>query len=133
MLTVDENGLVTAIADGSATITATLEQNPTYSAEFTVTATETVDGVKFTTTVPQSLGAFESAQISAAYFEDGAETPDALTWLLSGADDTAFSYAVAADGKSISIDCFGYAVTPLTVKAYHGAESVSARITLEGI
>lgn len=132
VLTINENGLVTAIAEGSATVSATLAQNPAYSAEFPVTVTETADGVWFTSTVPESLGAYESVCITAAYFEDGAETADALTWTAEGADETAFSSLVSADGKSLSIDAFGYSATPLTVTASFGAYSASAQIALEG-
>lgn len=133
VLTVDPLGNVTAIAEGSAVITATLAQNTAYSATFAITVTQSADGVKFTTTVPETLGAYESAGIGAAYFVDGVEQSDALTWSFTGADETAFSALVSTDGKSASIDAFGYSATPLTVTVSCGAYTASAEIVLEGI
>lgn len=132
VLTVNNDGLITAVAEGTATITATLTQNPAYSAAMELTVTETEDGVAFTSTIPQTLGAFESATITAAYFLDGEEQADPLTWYVGGADETAYSYAVSTDGKSVSIDCFGYSTEPLIVTACHGADSATASIALEG-
>lgn len=133
VLTVDADGLVTAVSEGTATITASLEQNPANFAEFTVDVTETADGVDFTSTVPASLAAYESTAISAAYFEDGEETDDPIVWVLTGADENAYSHLVSTDGKSVSIDCFGYSETPLTVTANYGEYSASAQIELEGM
>ena len=132
VLTVNNDGLITAVAEGTATITATLTQNPAYSAAMELTVTETEDGVAFTSTIPQTLGAFESANVTAAYFLDGEEQADPLTWYVGGADETAYSYAVSTDGKSVSIDCFGYSPTPLIVTAAIGADSATASIALEG-
>lgn len=131
--TVDVNGIVTAIGEGNTTITATLEQNPAYSAGFQIQVTASADGVLFTTTVPESLGAYESANVMAAYFEDGEEQSDALTWKFTGADESAYSASVSADGKSASIQCFGYSETPLTVTAKYHSHSASTTIALEGI
>ena len=131
--TVDENGLVTAIAEGETTITATLEQNPVYSVTVPVKVTQTTDGVEFTTSVPASLGAFERVTIGAAYFEDGAETEEPLTWEFSGADKTAFSTDVSAFGTSATILCYGFSETPLNVTVRHGTDAVTASIRLEGI
>lgn len=132
VLTVNNDGLITAVADGTATVTATLSQNQQYSAAMELTVTETEDGVAFTSTIPQTLGAFESAAITAAYFLDGEEQDDPLTWYVGGADETAYSYAVSTDGKSVSIDCFGYSTAPLIVTAAIGADSATASIALEG-
>ena len=132
VLTVTNDGTITAVAEGTATITATLTQNPAYSAAMELTVTETEDGVAFTSTIPQTLGAFESASITAAYFLDGEEQDDPLTWYVGGADETAYSYAVSTDGKSVSIDCFGYSKAPLIVTAAIGADSATANIALEG-
>ena len=133
VVTVDENGLVTAIAEGETTITATLEQNPVYSVTVPVKVTQTTDGVEFTTSVPASLGAFERVTIGATYFEDGAETEEPLTWEFSGADKTAFSTDVSAFGTSATILCYGFSETPLNVTVRHGTDAVTASIRLEGI
>lgn len=129
---VDENGTVTAIAEGNAEITATLKQNPAHSASVALEVTETADGVSFTSTVPHTLGAFESTTVTAAYFLDGEATADPLTWTLTGADSTAYSADVAADGLSATVTCYGYSPTPLVVTAAHGTNSAVVKIALEG-
>lgn len=130
---VDADGLVTAIAEGNAVITATLEQNPAWSAALNITVTQSIDGVRFTTTLPEQLGAYESAAITAAYFVDGAEQNDPLTWSFTGAEETAYRAVITPDGKRANITCFGYSETPLTVTVTYGSYYAGATIRLEGI
>lgn len=131
--TVDENGLVTALTEGETTITAVLEQNPDYSMSAVLAVTEAADGVFFTGTVPETLGAYETVTLTAAYFEDGAETDEALTWEFSGAAPLSFAAEVAEDGKSAELTGYGYSAEPLTVKINYGAYSAEEEIALEGI
>ncbi len=133
VLTVDQDGNVTAIGEGSATVRVSVTQNPILHENFAITVTQSEDGVKFTSGVPETLGAYQGAAITAAYFEDGEEQPDALTWTVTGADENAASWLVSTDGKSLSIDCYGYSDTPLTVTASYGTYSASAEIALQGI
>ena len=129
--TVDENGLVTAVAEGEAVITATLEQNPNVSSDFTVSVAEVEDSVEWTSNVPKTLAAYEDCDISAAFFEKGDETDEPLTWTFSGAAQSA--YKAIAGGKAATIYCFGYSKTPLVVTASYGDMSVTAQIELQGI
>jgi len=135
--TVDENGLVTAISDGSAEITAYLAQNPMYSATaaLTVIPAESHSGVDFVSPVPQSLSAFQTVTLEARHFADGDETDDPLVWSFTGADATAYSATVANDGLSATIQCFGYSETPLVITAtFEDPEQfATAQIRLEGI
>lgn len=133
VLTVDENGLVTAIGEGNATVRVTLEQNPAWYADYAIEVTATADGVKFTSTVPESMGAYTTATLTAAYFIDGDEQSDALAWAFFGADTTAYSAAILPDGKSVSVSCFGYSAMPLVVTISYGTYTASTSITLEGI
>ena len=129
--TVDKNGLVTAIAEGEAVITATLEQNPNVFSEFPVSIAEAEDSVEFTSNVPKTLSAYEDCDISAAFFQNGVETSDPVTWTFDGAAQN--TYKVITGGKTATIYCFGYSKTSLTVTATHGDLSVTASIQLEGI
>lgn len=131
VLSVDGEGMVTAVAQGEATITATLEQNPAYSMSVSVTVTESEDGVGFLGTVPQSISAYESVTLTAAYYEDGQETENKIIFTVSGADD--FAYSAQVSGNSVTITGYGYSKTPLTVTASYGADSASVEIDLEGI
>lgn len=129
--TVDAFGLVTAVSEGEATITATLAQNTGYSASYTMEVTESEDGVAFTCTVPDSLGAYETALLTAAYYEDGQITGQFVTFTFSGADRSC--YATEVTGNSVIITCYGHSATPLTVTAAYGDKSESVTINLEGI
>lgn len=129
--TVDENGVVTAVSEGTAVITATLSQNPKYFAEFSVSVADAEDSVEFTTNVPAALSAFEDCEIGAAYFSGGEETDEPLVWTFGGAAQG--SYKAVFGGKSGTVYCFGYSATPLVVTASYGDKSATAEIRLEGI
>lgn len=129
--TVSAEGVVTALAEGNATITATLEQNPSYSASLSVEVTQSVDGVFFTTTVPKTIGFGETIEIEAAYVVDGTETSDVVSWSFSGAAETA--YKAEPSGNTATITCYGYNETPITVTASYGEYKETAEIRLEGI
>ena len=131
VLTVDENGLVTAIGEGSASVRVKLSQNTEYHANYWITVTASVDGVRFTSSVPDSLQACQSTTITASYFEDGVETAYPISWSFSGAYQTA--YSASTDGNTATVTCYGYSDIPLTVTASYGAYSVSDNIVLEGI
>lgn len=133
VLTVDEDGVVTAVGEGSATIRVRVAQNPNLHENYAITVTASADSVEFTTTPPEKLGAYIDTTLGAAYFEDGVEQSDALTWTFTGADSDSYSAVVDASGKSVTITCYGYSDTPLTVTASNGTYSASADIELEGI
>lgn len=129
--TVDENGVVTAVAEGNAVIRVKLVQNPEQHINVPITVTATQDSVEFTATVPQSLGMFDSATITAAYFVDGEAQPDILTWTFQGADKNAYSATVFENTATIT--GYGYSEMPLTVIASYGNYSARANIVLEGL
>lgn len=133
VLTVDQSGNVTAVGEGTASVRVKLAQNERHHVNFFITVTENEDGIKWTSTVPTSLSAYENATISAAYFEDGVETATSLAWTFTGASKTAYASTVSADGKSAEIKCYGYSGTPLIVTASNGTDTVTASIALEGI
>ena len=128
--TVDENGVVTGVASGNATITATLEQNPSVSGSLRISVSNVADGVRFLETPPQSIAPYSFVTIYAAYYEDGKELPQAVEFSFSGADKSV--YVTETEEFSATITSYGYSDTPLTVTASYGAYSVSAQIELEG-
>lgn len=131
VLSVDANGLVTAIGEGDATVRVTLAQNTAKHVNYAISVTESTDGVFFTSSVPESIAAYDQAEITAAYFENGAETAEELQFTFSGAD--AGSYGVMVGPRAVTIYCYGYSETPLAVTASYGAYSASAEIALTGI
>lgn len=132
ILTVDASGVVTAIAEGEATITATLVQNPSYSTSTVISVSAVHDGVSFTSTVPEKINAYESVTLTAAYCEDGAETDTALEWTFDGADDSTYTVQISADGKSAKIVCYAYSDEPLVITVTYGEYEAQAQMGLEG-
>lgn len=129
---VDMFGNVSALAEGDFTLTAALAQNPAITASLAVSVEASGEtGVKFTSSVPAAIGAYEDAELTAAYFEDGAETDEPLIWEFSGAEEG--TYRAATGAKSATIYCFGYSRAPLHVTVSHGTYSAEADIPLEAI
>ena len=129
VLTADENGLISAISEGTATVTVTLEQNTniTQSVEITV-ASAGESYVAFTSTPVTVLHSFDEAEITAAWFENGAATDEAVTFSFSGADED--MYSAETTGNTAKITCYGLAAKPLTVTASHGSSTAQMNIEL---
>lgn len=130
---VNASGKVTAISEGTATITATLVQNPNVKAvfELKVQPATAEPNVIFTSNVPKTIPAYEEANISAAYFVGGVETDEVVSWKFESADETA--YSAEENGNEIIIKCWHGSITPLVITAYHNGYAASAEIKLEGI
>lgn len=128
---VDGNGTVTGISAGTAVVTATLEQNPEVSASMTIEVAEGQSGVAFTSPVPKSLAAYNDVTLTAAWFENGAETGEPLEWTFSGAK--AGSYKAVTGDRSATVYGFGYSEKPLIVTAEREGFTSSAEIELDGI
>ena len=92
VLTVDENGLVTAVGEGAASVTVSLAQNTdiTQTVEIEVPAAET-EYVAFTTTLPNRMHEWESIEIGAAFFQNGLKTNYTVEISVDGAQPGAFS------------------------------------------
>ena len=132
--TVDQNGLVTAVSEGSCKIYCKLAQNENYSASFSLSVTDGVAGktAAFKTTPPTAMQMYDAVTLSAAAYENGAQTADVCDWKFSF--DSGASYAAIANGNECLIQCWGGSTEPLTVTADFGnGVSVSCVIALEGI
>ncbi len=130
--TVDSNGLVSGITAGQATITATLQQNPSVTTTFKlqVNASAGLSYVAFTSVVPAQITQYQTQSITANYFENGVITAKTIEWDFSGADPT--SYYVELDGNTANITCLNADTTPLTVTISYNGYTNSANIQLEG-
>lgn len=130
---VDQDGNITGIAEGSAVITVSLAQNPAISQSVAVTVEETSGKteVRFLSTLPEKLSAYQSVTVRAAQFIDGEITGETVEFALSGAEKG--SYTAEYGPGSVKITCWGGSVTPLTVTATCGTDSASVVIGLVGI
>ena len=129
VLTVDEDGLVTAVSEGSATVTVTLAQNPEITQSVDIKVASVGRGhVAFTSTAITALPAFESTEISAAWFENGTVTDETVTFSFSGADEDA--YSVTVSGNTATLTCYGLSDKALIVTAMHGDSTAQMSIEL---
>ena len=133
VISVDENGVATAVGEGSCFVTAILEQNPNIMAQklmFVVSSAE-ANTVQFTN-LPVEITQYSSEIVSAAFFQDGVETDDPLTWQFYGADESTYTKVIAEDGKSVTITCLSPSATPIEVRAKHANAMAIGRIQLQG-
>lgn len=132
VVTVDSGGNVTAVGIGNATITVSLAQNPeiTQTLEVSAEAPQTGSVVQFTSTLPETLGAFQSVTVQAALFADGVEQSDELEFAFSG--PPAKAYEKTENGQNTWVlTAYAASNTPLTITATDGnGHSATAQIIL---
>lgn len=131
--TVDENGLVTAVAEGTVMIKATLVQNENnYQIfELNVAGVDMEPHVSFTATYPETLPYGRQILFGAVYYEDGYATDEPVEWSIEGADPE--SYTFTANGNEAVLTCWAGSVAPAIVTATHGEYQVSHTVYLQGI
>lgn len=123
-----ETGEVRALRAGSATITATLDQNPSVTATWTVTVTNSPPNkVEFTTDVPATLREFESVTIGARKADAPAA---AINFFFSGPPETCYGVEYLT-GNGVTITCYAASSVPLTVKAAPSGSTPYAAATAE--
>ena len=122
--TVDEDGIVTAIGEGYCQITCTLKENPNVTDACGINVLVSSEPyIDFTSPVPEKIKAFNTLDITAAYFENGQQTEDIVEWTLAKADAGSYSYEV--NGNTVTIQTYAPSSEPLEVYAtYSGATAV---------
>lgn len=131
--TVGTDGTVRALRNGVCRITCALLQNQTITQSFDVAveAAESGNAVEFSGTVPTSVSAYESAEISAQPFQNGEKADGTVEWIFEGAD--AGAYTAQIDGNRVKISCWGASAAPLTITAGWNGARVSAEVQLLGL
>ena len=141
-LTVDDPSIatvsgntVTAIAEGTFTITAKLTQNPNITDTKTIIAISNLGlgTIRFRSEIPESVQPFTTFTVlGGVYNSDGTlRTNDPVTWTLSGADENAYSYTT--NQNMLTVTVYGYSETPLTITAGAGTYTpISANVQLCG-
>lgn len=133
VLTVDENGLVTAVGEGSATITVSLAQNPTVTESVTITAADAGERfIAFTSTPVTVLREYESVTIAAAVFQDGKETSESVSFGFAGPMENNFDVEMTAGENRVTVTAYSASQIPLTVTAEAGDLTTSMTIRLAG-
>lgn len=127
------DGSVFGVTEGTCTVSCMLEQNRSIREKFEITVVPAESGneVTFLGSIPDKLRPYESVTIEAAYFENGEERLDKITFAYSGADT--MSYTATEAGNSTQITCWTASKSPLKVTASFGEYKSSVEICLEGI
>ena len=130
VLTVDNDGVVTTVGEGWATVRVTLNQNPENRKSINITVSEIGESkVAFNCTPTRVLDEYDSCIVSAVYLENGAETEEPVTFTFSGAPER--SYGVEAVGANkYEVRCYNASRTPLTVtiEAHGSTDSMQIRL-----
>lgn len=130
VLTVDGNGVVTAVGEGEAEITVTLAQNESkrVTVKIEVPAAEN-EYVAFTTTVPEKLHEYDTLTVSAAYFLNGESTNDELEWKFTGPENG--MYTVEKNATNVyTVSAFRASPIPLTITASYGGHTAEMKVWL---
>jgi hypothetical protein len=116
VLTVDADGKITSVGEGTATITVTLAQNPeiTATAEITVSAEEPEVEIVFTPELPTTLRQMQTYTGTVAVMRGGATVGTALTMNAYGGTQAADAAFDPATG-TLSITCYEASRTPLSL------------------
>ena len=115
VISIDENGLATAVGNGEAVITVVLDQNKSINQSIIVSVTAVGESkVIFTTTPIKVLDEYDSCLISAAYLRGGIETQDEVTFSFSGASERCYS-ASKVNTNTYEVRCYNASRVPLTV------------------
>lgn len=130
ILSVDEDGNITALQEGMAEITVRLAQNENIFDSFIV---EIANGgesyIGFTTDPVFALTELQETEISAALYENGAATETELTFTFAGAPQKAYS-AVRTALNTYRVVCYAASSTPLTIAVSDGEHEKTESILL---
>lgn len=130
--TVDANGVVSANAVGSCTITCTLVQNMDVSdtIELQVEERESSTYVDFITPIPSAIRAFDNISIQAGYYEDGVQQDVEIDYSVSGAEEDAYTASVY--NNILTIDTWFPTDSPLLITAKYGDYEITSQMSIEG-
>ena len=133
VLEVGLDGSIFGISEGESVVTCTLAQNREIqqSVRVTVVPAEGENEVAFLGNIPKSIRAYESLTLEAAYFENGEQRLDKVSYALSGADNMSYSFEVFEN--RLTVNCWGDSKTPLEITATVGDYSTSVKLGLEGL
>lgn len=120
--TVDENGVVTGVADGQVIIRCTLEENPNIFTDTVLEVQEAPTGLHWAIDVPGNIPAYQSRTLAV----DSAQ--GAVEWSFSGPDESC--YTAEVNENEATITCYYPSPVPMTVSVTDGATTLTAEIRL---
>ena len=135
VLTVDENGIVTSVGEGTATVAITLEQNPNIKAivEITVTAETPQAEFVFTPKLPTTMKQMQTYTGTVSVMQGGTEIETPIKMTAHGGTQAADA-VFDSDGNTLSIQSYQASNMPLSLvfNANEHGLTYTANIQLEG-
>lgn len=131
--TIDENGIVRGISEGSVNISARLKENPELFTSIYIEVQATAgSGMRYVGVVPTTLTQFTSVKIEAEYYGSDATGTEQFEWQFAGADPNDYSVSIADDKRSCEVECISACPTPLRIIAKYNNYLALTYIVLEG-
>ena len=133
-ITVTSEGVLEAVGEGSAVITATLDQNTGLMADLEVTVVESGEEIRFLTVVPPSIMQYHTEMIGVSYVLNGygQSFPPPFEWTFSGANPEDYSFILHENGRTCMLTCNSPSQEPLVVTVSCGNATKSVSIELIG-
>ena len=130
VLEVSNEGVITAVSEGNASISVYLAQNENISQTLKIEVTESGQSrVTFTSSPIDVLDEQDSCIVTAAYIENGVQTDEDVEFSFSGA--SAKAYKATMIGKNAyKIQCYSASKNPLiiTVSAHGTTDQMTIRL-----
>lgn len=130
---VEPDGAVSAMQEGTATITCTLAQNPTCRTALTLEVRQAAEEaeIRFVISPPPTLSQYDSAEMQAVLYREGEPTQEPVRFSAQGAPKTAWSLVETGENTA-KVTCYAPTTEPLTVTAQAAGRQATAQIRLEG-
>ena len=130
VIEVDENGNITAVGEGTATVTCRLEQNPAIIAEAEITVSEAAGGyVAFSGAIPVYIAEQESASFTAQYYVNGEAGSEPVEFVLTG--PPRHCYSTTREGNTLTVYCWERSSVPLVITASYEDHTATHTARLE--
>lgn len=133
VITVNNQGDVTAVSAGNAVITVTLKQNTAISATFEITVSENSSGVQIVAepALPPALAMLQTYTGKVSVLQNGEKVDAPITIATGGAPAWKYSASMSADGV-LTISCFDESEKPLELTISALKETISTTVQLKG-
>lgn len=130
VVSVDETGNVTALAEGTATLTATLEENPGIACSFEIGVSASgKSGLEWIQTA-ESVSQYMSAALECRWMENGTLTDDEVTYEVRVKSGNRNAAEWHVNGNLITVT--GYVPDEVIIIAKAHGEESEATLTIEG-
>ena len=132
VLTINNNGQAVGMSVGIAQITAVMAQNNAIKAVVELVVKDNIKEpyIAFNGVIPDKIEQYDTAVLSATYYENGVPTNKNIQWSFSGANK--WSYIATINGNTVEIYCVLADNDALIVTASCEGKTISTSIALLG-